>query len=127
MPNRVNGLSPPNRFGEVWRSGEVGEPGGQFLGGKKTHHDVLLRDAAGEDVSRGLALLGRFGFEILKLDEFSEPAPHRRVGQRQGLAKSTSTLVLTCAERRARLLLPWKSEDEKIDLLLQAVRDPDLA
>ena len=47
--------------------------------------------------------------------------------QRQGLAKSTSTLVLTRAERRARFLSPWTSEDEKIELLLQAVRDPDLA
>lgn len=47
--------------------------------------------------------------------------------QRQGLARSTSTLVLTRAERRARFLSPWKGEDEKIELLLQAVRDPDLA
>lgn len=47
--------------------------------------------------------------------------------QRQGLARSTSTLVLTRAERRARFLAPWKREDEKIELLLQAVRDPDLA
>jgi hypothetical protein len=47
--------------------------------------------------------------------------------QRQGLARSTSTLVLTRAERRARFLAPWKGEDEKIELLLRAVRDPDLA
>lgn len=47
--------------------------------------------------------------------------------QRQGLAHSTSTLVLTRAERRARFLAPWKGEDEKIELLLRAVRDPDMA
>lgn len=45
----------------------------------------------------------------------------------QGLARSTSTLVLTRAERRARFLPPWKGEEERIDLLLQAVREPDTA
>lgn len=45
--------------------------------------------------------------------------------QRHGLARSTSTLVLTRAERRARFLPFWKGDDEKIELLLKAVRDPD--
>lgn len=47
--------------------------------------------------------------------------------RRQGLARSTSTLVLTRAERRARFLSPWQSAEAKIELLLQAVRDPDRA
>ena len=45
----------------------------------------------------------------------------------QGLARSTSMLILTRAERRARFLPPWKGEEERIDVLLQAVRDADTA
>ncbi len=48
-------------------------------------------------------------------------------GRRHGLSKSASTLILTRAERRARFLSPFKSEDARIELLLQAVREPDLA
>lgn len=50
-----------------------------------------------------------------------------REAQSQGLARSTSTLILTRAERRARLLAPWRAEEEKIELLLAAVREPDSA
>jgi hypothetical protein len=50
-----------------------------------------------------------------------------REAQNHGLAKSTSTLILTRAERRARFLPPWKGEDERIDTLLRAVREPDTA
>ncbi|HEY4221628.1 MAG TPA: hypothetical protein VGO62_09800 [Myxococcota bacterium] len=48
-----------------------------------------------------------------------------REAQTQGLARSTSTLILTRAERRARFLPPWTPEEERMDLLLQAVREPD--
>jgi hypothetical protein len=47
--------------------------------------------------------------------------------RRQGIARSTSTLILIRAERKARFLPPWKGEDARIELLLQAVREPDTA
>lgn len=50
-----------------------------------------------------------------------------REAQHHGLARSTSTLILTRAERRARFLAPWKDEEERIELLLKAVREPDTA
>jgi hypothetical protein len=50
-----------------------------------------------------------------------------REAKRQGVSKSASMLILTRAERRARLLAPWKGTDEKLDLLLKAVREPDTA
>lgn len=45
----------------------------------------------------------------------------------QGIARSASTLILTRAERRARFLAPWRAEDTKIELLMEAVREPDRA
>ena len=50
-----------------------------------------------------------------------------REARRHGLSNSTSVLILTRAERRARFLAPWRREDDKIELLLKAVRDPDVA
>jgi hypothetical protein len=50
-----------------------------------------------------------------------------REAQLHGLARSTSTLILTRAERRARFLAPWKGDEERIELLLKAVREPDTA
>ena len=50
-----------------------------------------------------------------------------REAQRHGLARSTSTLILTRAERRARFLPPWKGEEERIETLLRAVREADVA
>jgi hypothetical protein len=45
----------------------------------------------------------------------------------QGLSPAAAMLVLTRAERRARFLAPWRSNDEKIAALLEAVREPDTA
>lgn len=48
-------------------------------------------------------------------------------GRRHGISTSASTLILTRAERKARLLSPWKREDDRIEALLRAVREPDEA
>lgn len=45
--------------------------------------------------------------------------------RRLGVSKSAALLVLTRAERRERLLAPWLGTDDRIERLLQAVRDPD--
>jgi hypothetical protein len=50
-----------------------------------------------------------------------------REARRHGLSKSASMLVLTRAERRARCLLPWRRDEQKVELLLRAVREPDIA
>ena len=50
-----------------------------------------------------------------------------REAQSHGLARSTSTLILTRAERRARFLPPWRGEEERLALLAKAVREPDEA
>lgn len=47
--------------------------------------------------------------------------------RRAGLSPSAGVLVLTRAQRRARLLAPWHGDDATVELLLKAVRDPDLA
>ncbi|MBI1944608.1 MAG: hypothetical protein HYS27_02870 [Deltaproteobacteria bacterium] len=47
--------------------------------------------------------------------------------QRSGLSKSAGVLILTRAQRRARLLAPWKGDDAAVELLFKAVRDPDTA
>ena len=46
---------------------------------------------------------------------------------RCGLSRSTATLVLTRAERRARFVSPLASAEERLLQLQQAVRDPDVA
>lgn len=50
-----------------------------------------------------------------------------REARRQGVSKSASMLILTRAERRARFLSPWRKDDDKLDALLRAVREPDEA
>jgi hypothetical protein len=72
-------------------------------------------------------LAGVFGMPVYAGGTLAVRRLFLREAQRHGLARSTSTLVLTRAERRARLLAPWRGEEEKIDLLLKAVRDPDVA
>ena len=47
--------------------------------------------------------------------------------RRAGLSQSAGVLVLTRAQRRARLLAPWKGEEATVELLRRAVRDPDRA
>lgn len=47
--------------------------------------------------------------------------------RRAGLSRSAGVLVLTRAQRRARLLAPWRSEDALVEMLRKAVRDPDVA
>jgi hypothetical protein len=46
---------------------------------------------------------------------------------RSGLSRSTATLVLTRAERRARWLSLFARDEERVTKLVLAVRDPDLA
>lgn len=72
-------------------------------------------------------LAGVFGLPVFAGGSLAVRRLFLQEAQRQGLARSTSTLVLTRAERRARFLPFWKPEDEKIELLLRAVRDPDVA
>ncbi len=45
----------------------------------------------------------------------------------QGLSPAAAMLVFTRAERRARFLAPWQSEEQKVARLLAAVREPDTA
>lgn len=47
--------------------------------------------------------------------------------QRSGLSQSAGVLILTRAQRRARLLAPWKADDAAVEVLSKAVRDPDTA
>lgn len=48
-------------------------------------------------------------------------------GARHGISKSATTLILTRAERRARFLSPFAREEDRIEALLRAVREPDRA
>lgn len=72
-------------------------------------------------------LAGVFGMPVFAGGTLAVRRLFLKEAQRQGLARSTSTLVLTRAERRARFMPFWKNDDEKIELLLKAVRDPDTA
>lgn len=72
-------------------------------------------------------LAAAVGMPIFAISSLSVRRLFMREGQRHGLSASAAMLILTRAERRARLLAPWKSSDEKLELLLQAVRDPDTA
>ena len=47
--------------------------------------------------------------------------------QRSGLSRSAGVLILPRAQRRARLLAPWRGDDAAVEELLKAVRDPDTA
>ncbi len=72
-------------------------------------------------------LAGIVGMPVFAIGTLAVRRLFLREAQRHGLARSTSTLVLTRAERRARFLPPWKGDEERIDLLLKAVREPDTA
>jgi hypothetical protein len=72
-------------------------------------------------------LAAMVGLPIFAVSSLSVRRLFLREGQRHGLSRSASMLVLTRAERRARMLAPWKRDDEKVELLLRAVRDPDVA
>lgn len=88
---------------------------------------VLRIDDAGYAALIYATLAGVFGMPVFAGGSLAVRRLFLREAQRQGLARSTSTLVLTRAERRARFLPFWKKEEEKIELLLRAVRDPDTA
>lgn len=72
-------------------------------------------------------LAGMVGMPVFAIGSLSVRRLFLREARRQGLSRSAAMLVLTRAERRARLLAPWRSEDAKIDTLLKAVREPDTA
>jgi hypothetical protein len=72
-------------------------------------------------------LAGAVGMPIFAISSLSVRRLFLKEGARHGLTRSASMLILTRAERRARLLAPWKSADDKIELLLKAVREPDTA
>jgi len=67
------------------------------------------------------------GFPVFAVGSLSVRRLFLREAEGQGLSKAASMLVLTRAERRARLLAPWRSNDAKIAALIDAVRDPDRA
>ena len=72
-------------------------------------------------------LAATVGMPVFAIGSLSVRRLFMRESMRQGLSRSASVLVLTRAERRCRLLAPWKAHDDKIEALLHAVRDPDRA
>lgn len=72
-------------------------------------------------------LAGAFGMPLFAVSSLSVRHLFLREGRRHGVSLSASTLIMTRAERRARLFLPWKSMDRAVELLTAAVRDPDTA
>ena len=67
------------------------------------------------------------GFPVFAIGSLSVRRLFLREAGAQGLSRAASMLVLTRAERRARLLAPWQDIDAKVDALMKAVRDPDEA
>lgn len=67
------------------------------------------------------------GFPVFAIGSLSVRRLFLREAQAQGLSRAAAMLVLTRAERRARLLAPWQGTDAKVDALMKAVRDPDEA
>lgn len=67
------------------------------------------------------------GFPVFAIGSLSVRRLFLKEAQAQGLSRAASMLVLTRAERRARLLAPWQGMDKKVDALMKAVRDPDEA
>ena len=72
-------------------------------------------------------LAGMVGMPVFAIGSLSVRRLFLKEARRQGLSTSTAVLILTRAERRARLLAPWRGEEAKIEALLQAVREPDTA
>jgi hypothetical protein len=67
------------------------------------------------------------GFPVFAIGSLSVRRLFMREAQAQGLSRAAAILVLTRAERRARLLAPWQGTESKVDELIKAVRDPDEA
>ncbi|MBM4280740.1 MAG: hypothetical protein FJ137_08265 [Deltaproteobacteria bacterium] len=72
-------------------------------------------------------LAAAVGMPVFAIGSLSVRRLFLRESLAQGLSPTASMLVLTRAERRARLVAPWRSEDDKIAALLAAVREPDTA
>ncbi len=74
-----------------------------------------------------VTLAAAVGFPVFAIGSLSVRRLFLREARAQGLSRAASMLVLTRAERRARLLSPLKRHDDKLEALMQAVRDPDEA
>jgi hypothetical protein len=72
-------------------------------------------------------LAATVGMPVFAVGSLSVRRLFLRESERQGLSNSAAMLVLTRAERRARFLAPWRSDEQKIAALLAAVREPDTA
>ena len=72
-------------------------------------------------------LAAMVGMPVFAIGSLSVRRLFLREAGAQGLSRAAAMLVLTRAERRARLMSPWQREEAKVQALLQAVRDPDTA
>jgi hypothetical protein len=72
-------------------------------------------------------LAAAVGMPVFAIGSLSVRRLFLRESLAQGLSPAASMLVFTRAERRARFLAPWRSDDDKIATLLSAVREPDTA
>ncbi len=72
-------------------------------------------------------LAATVGMPVFAIGSLSVRRLFLKEARRQGLSTSAAVLILTRAERKARFLAPWKPEEQKIDALLSAVREPDTA
>jgi hypothetical protein len=72
-------------------------------------------------------LAAMVGMPVFAIGSLSVRRLFLREARQQGLSRSAAMLVLTRAEREARLLAPWKGTEAQIDTLLKAVREPDTA
>jgi hypothetical protein len=72
-------------------------------------------------------LAAAVGFPVFAIGSLSVRRLFMREAQAQGLSRAAAMLVLTRAERRARLLSPVAPHEEKVEALMKAVRDPDEA
>jgi hypothetical protein len=72
-------------------------------------------------------LAAAVGMPVFAVGSLSVRRLFLRESRSQGLSASAAMLVLTRAERRARFLAPWRSDEAKITALLAAVREPDTA
>jgi hypothetical protein len=72
-------------------------------------------------------LAATVGMPVFAVGSLSVRRLFLRESGAQGLSTTAAMLVLTRAERRARFLAPWRSDDAKVNALLAAVREPDTA
>ena len=72
-------------------------------------------------------LAAMVGMPVFAIGSLSVRRLFLREAKLQGLSRSAAMLVLTRAEREARLLAPWKGTEAQIEALLKAVREPDTA